>query len=426
MKKFKYIFCFFFVLLCGQIVFPEENILTWEQCIQESLLHHPDMIKAKENVFKARAQKRSAVGYLFPQISGSVRETTSKTEGQEKSTSYAYGVSGTQLVFDGFKTFYEIAEANKRLESAQMRYKEISSDVRLRLRKAFILLLKAYKLIDLTDGIALRRSQSLKLVHVRYDAGREHRGAFLTAVANDAQARFEVEQAERNIDLAIQRLTKELGRTYRRTLAVEGDLSLERGYNEKPELAQLVVENPTMLKVGAEKDASLVSLKSARARFFPDISASGSASKSDSEWQPETYRWSAGVSLSVPLFYGGRNIAAVARAKTVYEEARAQEQSTRDSIILSLDEKWKNLVDAIGKVEVRKKFLDAAEERARIGEAQYATGLLSFDNWIIIEDDVVRVKKTFLDVQAYALIAEAEWRWVQGKTLEEEYVIIGK
>jgi outer membrane protein TolC len=87
---------------------------------------------------------------------------------------------------------------------------------------------------------------------------------------------------------------------------------------------------------------------------------------------------------------------------------------------LTLERTWKELQDVIDKVEVQQKFLEAAEERARITQAQYSTGLISFDNWTIIEDDLVNAKKSFLDVQANASVTEATWIQAKGGTLDYE------
>ena len=71
-------------------------------------------------------------------------------------------------------------------------------------------------------------------------------------------------------------------------------------------------------------------------------------------------------------------------------------------------------------VAVRVKFLEAAKERATIAEAQYSTGHLAFDNWIIIEDNFVSAEKGLLEAQVSALNAEASWIYAKGGTLEDE------
>jgi outer membrane protein TolC len=69
-------------------------------------------------------------------------------------------------------------------------------------------------------------------------------------------------------------------------------------------------------------------------------------------------------------------------------------------------------------VAVQEKFFIAAEERAKIAGAEYANGLIDFDDWIIIEDNVVGAKKSYLNAQADALVAEARWIQAKGGILE--------
>ncbi|MFA5069642.1 MAG: TolC family protein, partial [Candidatus Omnitrophota bacterium] len=59
-----------------------------------------------------------------------------------------------------------------------------------------------------------------------------------------------------------------------------------------------------------------------------------------------------------------------------------------------------------------------AEERAKITRSQYSTGLASFNDWIIIEDNLVKAQKAYLDTRADMLIAEAYWIQAIGGTLE--------
>jgi outer membrane protein TolC len=99
-------------------------------------------------------------------------------------------------------------------------------------------------------------------------------------------------------------------------------------------------------------------------------------------------------------------------------DLQAQEQSLKDALSLTLEQDWAALQDAIEQVKVRQKFLDADEERAKIARAQYSVGLISFDNWTIIEDNLVLSKTAYLNAQAQALLSEAGWIAAQGRNLE--------
>ena len=188
---------------------------------------------------------------------------------------------------------------------------------------------------------------------------------------------------------------------------------------ERPDFENLTEYHPFLLGISAQREAARLGIKSARADFIPQVYVDANAGRIGSEWPPDEDEWSVGVGLSFPLFRGGRRIGEVSRNKALFKQAQADEQSSRDSIILSLEDTWTRLQDAIDRVKVQRKFLAAAEERAKITEAQYSTGLNSFDNWTIIEDDLVRAKKSFLDAQANALYAEANWNQAKGENIEE-------
>jgi outer membrane protein TolC len=187
---------------------------------------------------------------------------------------------------------------------------------------------------------------------------------------------------------------------------------------ERPNFETLAASNPSLESLASKKEAAKFSLKSAKAEFFPQIYANAQAGRIDSHWLPRDDEWSAGVTLTFPLFEGGRRWAAVSKAKAVLNQAVADERSNRDGVILTLEQTWTNWQDALDSVEVQKKFLQATEERAKITRAQYSNGLISFDNWTIIEDNLVQTQKTFLDAQAAAVIAEAQWIQAQGGTLD--------
>jgi outer membrane protein TolC len=395
-----------------------EETLTWEACVQEAKKSHPDLISAQAIVHQAQANQVIATSNILPHISTEVRQSTSKAA-TKRSDAYSYGVSAQQLLFDGLKTPFDIAASAKNVKSARYNYDVTSADIRVRLRTAFIELLKAQEFITIAKNIALRRKQNADLVQLLYEGGREHRGSLLTAQANLAQAEYEVSQANRNSMLAQRQLTKELGRTELKPIRAMGDFDMGPITNQRPDFETVATRTPFLEALAAEKEASKLDLKSAKAEFFPQIYAHAQAGRSDTYWPPdEDDEWSVGVTLTFPLFEGGRRWAEVSKARAVLNQKQAEERSGRDSVILTLEETWTNLQNAIDNVAVQKNFLQAAEERAKIAQAQYANGLISFDNWTIIEDDLVRTQKSFLDAQANAFFAKAQWIQAQGGTLD--------
>ncbi len=401
-------------------VFAGGGLLTWEQCVREAAENNPDLSVAWENVNQAEEDKAITRSSILPQISSDLSGRRSGADDSADTKSFSYGISARQLLFDGFKASSNIKAAEATLNASQYGYAVASSDVRFSLRSAFAGLLRAQELVSITREIASRRDQNLKLVKLRYEAGREHEGSLLTAQADLAQARFEVDQAERNLILAQRELLTDLGRQEFTPIKVAGDFEAVETEQVKPDLENLAQTTPFLKELSSRKEAVRQGVKSARADFFPQIYLSGSMGRSAAVWPPEDDSWSAGVSLSFPLFEGGSRVANVSRAESRLEQAEARERGGRDTVIFTLEKTWTQYQDAIDRVSVQQRYLRAAETRAKIANAQYSNGLISFNDWIIIEDNLVNRKKAFLDSRANLLIAEAGWIQAKGGILEYE------
>ena len=418
MKRFD--ICLFIFLLCGCLPIPvmAEEVLTWEDCINEALINHPDLISGRQKVKQAEADKDITSSAILPQVTGEVSGSRSKMAAQQEEDAYAYRITGSQLLFDGFKTASDVEAASETIAAQTYNYDVVSSNIRLNLKSAFTSLLRAQELISLTEDIAKRRKQNVELVQLRYEAGREHRGALLTAQADLAQADFEVAQAKRNLSVAQRELSKELGREKLRPITVVGTFDIREVNREKPDFESLADTTPFLKELISQKEAARLGLKSAKADFFPEVYLNASFGETASDWPPTDDEWSAGLTISLPIFEGGSRIARVSKAKSQLKQSEADERSGRDGVILTLEETWRSLQDAMDNVLVQRKFLEAARERAKIASAQYSTGLISFDDWIIIENNLVAAKKAHLNAQANSLIAESTWIQAKGGTLE--------
>jgi outer membrane protein TolC len=170
----------------------------------------------------------------------------------------------------------------------------------------------------------------------------------------------------------------------------------------------------------AQKNSAAFSLKAAYANFSPVLTGTGGANKNGGNWEPTGNQWNLGLALTMPIFEGGLRIAQVKQAKATLDQLQENERSTKDSVVLTLEQAWAALQDALENVDVQVKALVANEERSKIAQAQFAIGTISFDNWIIIEDNLVKSKRLLLDSQAAALYAEANWIQAKGETIEYE------
>ncbi len=411
-------------ILLPLLLFPfgvsAEEELTWQDCVKEAKIHHPDLVSASERIKELTADKTITQSTVAPQITAEVSGRRSKATSGGGADNYSYSVTGRQLLFDGFKTANQIRAASENIRASEYNYAATSANVRLALRIAFVELLRAQELVAITEEIASRRKQNLELVQMRYNAGREHKGSLLTSRAELAKAELEVIEAKRNLSIAQRELLTQLGRTEFQPIKAKGTLSFSQEGWEKPNLEKIINRHPSLKEVAARKEATRFALKSAQAEFFPEAYFSLSVGRSGSDLFPDEEEWMFGISFSLPLFEGGSRRAKISKTQAQLNQVLAEELSTHNTLLSTLEEAWTELQNAIDNVAVQQKFLEAAQERAKIANAQYSTGLISFDNWTIIEDNLANVKKSFLNAQTDVLLAEARWAYAKGERLEDD------
>jgi outer membrane protein TolC len=424
---FRYLKLFLILALLGFFFsgpVQAEEMLNWSACIKEAAKNHPDLIAASEIIKQTQAVKQQAASGLYPQVtaeaSGSTAQTSSSAGGSSKGDSYGYGVTGTQLLFDGTKTINNVKAASQNIIAAQQSFKFASTTVRYRLRSAFINLLTAQEMLRIAQEIFDIRRGNLELIVLRYESGLEHKGALLTAEADLADAQYGIDQNKRTVVVAQQELTKEMGRSQLIPMVVQDDFKVKDSVLVKPDFEAIAKNNPSLAQLIAQKNSAEFSLKSAYGNFAPQLSGLAGANKAGDHWAPRGNNWNLGLNLSFPLFEGGLRTAQVAQARALVNQLKENERSALDGIILTLQQSWAFLQDAIANVNVQYLTLKAAQERSKIAQAQYSIGFISFDNWIIIEDNLVKAKRNYLNAQEAALLAEAKWIQAKGEVLEYE------
>lgn len=401
-------------------VAADEQEIAWAACVREAWQQNPDLVSALARLGQSKAERRIAASPLFPEVTASSGDAKAKGTDGVVGESHLVGLDARQLLFDGFKTPFEIGRAGEGINASRWAYFVASSNVRLSLRQAYVDLLRAQDLVVITREIADRRKQNTDLVTLRYEAGREHRGSLMLSQADLAQAEFDVAAALRAVELGRRSLTTAMGRLHTAPLKAGGAFALAPPGPERPDFERLCETNPFLHQLAAQKEAARWGVKSSYADFFPTVYGSLGVNKSGPGWPARGDEKDIGVSVNWPLFEGGARVAGVARSKQVLRQNEADERSGRDGVVLTLAETWTALRDAIETVEVQRKNLAAAEERAKISRAQYSIGLLSFDNWTIIEDALVQAKNRFIDACWAEGRAEAAWVQALGGTLEDE------
>ncbi|WP_160300778.1 TolC family protein [Kiritimatiella glycovorans] len=392
--------------------------LDWEACVRLAEQHHPRLVAAQASVRAAQAGTDIAESSTLPQlsVSGSGRYSESGGAGVPATGRESYGADFgvSQNLYSGGENRARIDSARAGLEAAIRSYEITAAEVTLDLRRAFIELLYAQQQVALNRGILDRLIGNEKLVELRYEGGREHKGSLALSRATTYEGRTDLAQAERQRSIARENLARTIGLDHvPPALAVTGAFEVDGTpvWSGGRELARATPEFSRRL---ALLDQSEADLRSAESGLRPDLDLTGSAGRAGEDLYLDEYSWSAGVRLSFPFWSGGRERHRIRQAEAGLLQAEAEVRNTLDALTRTLADAYRSYADAAENVEVRTRFLEASELRASIARRQYESGLLSFENWDIIESNLIQNRKQLLQSQRTALIAAAQWTRVRG------------
>lgn len=393
------------------------DVVTLTDAAREALARNPEVAAARESAAAAAARLRAARGDFAPTVSAAASTAKAGDPGPFRDAgpwSNNAGLTLRQNLFDGLKTLAGSESAEARWDAASARLDAATAQILEDARSGHTDLLYAQENERLARTIAERRRDNRDLVGLRFDGGREHKGSYLRIQAAHTQALFDVDRAAREVLLARAGLARAMGRGLEAPLAATGAYVLTPS-PAAPDLAALALETPAVRIAAADARAARAAAVSARGALFPSLDASLSQDWSGEGGRFSDASWRGGVSLSWTLFAGG-GLRADARA------ARAEERAAEASLInarqaahLALRSAWVEHQNAHQALGVRAEFLKAAQVRAEIARSQYTSGLLAFEDWDLIENDLIENEKQALLARRTAARAAAAWDRALGK-----------
>lgn len=389
-----------------------------DECLRRAAMYNPRIETAEASLAQANEDYKSARSTLYPTLNGSASygKSSGDVDFSEATDRSSLGLSARYDLFSGGADRAGIRQAAARVLSSEADNDRAWADVEASVRSSFARLLFAQENEALTRQIAQRQKQNVELVELRYEIGKEHKGSLLRLQASYKDAEFEVVRAQRALRIAQRELVTAMGLSNGAELVAKGELQAPV-LPEEPVMSTVLALTPEHRKAESSVESARQSLVTARAGLYPSLGVSVSGSRDGEDWPPEEEGWSAGISMSIPLFTGGRNIANLRSAEFALRGSEADLRSTDDQTRLDLDSAWTDLQDALQALEVQQAFLEAAEARAEIGRNQYAGGLLTFENWTQIEDELTQAQKSMLSGRLDALLKETAWNRVRGVTI---------
>jgi len=378
---------------------------SWE-AVAGLVYNNDDLVSAAKQADSAHWSYNKAWTAYYPQVSlsGSYSETT-QSGTDETTKAYSTGFNVKQTLFSGFQNYNALRSANASYQQAVASYNKTLSDVYFNVRSAFIGLYIAQANIDLSGQILSRLSANARMIKLMYDSGREDRGNLMATQASQKNGEFGVSSAKRELELARLKLSQLISAEISTT---DGVMNLT--FEAAPDFKMLAENCPAYLIAKYQLELAEIDDQNTLGEFLPTAQVSWGNQSSGTEWPTSSNSQGWNLNLSYSLFPGGANIADKFINDLNQEKARRDFESSKKTVLLSIEDSYRSLRDAVESLEVSRVLMDADSERAKIADAKYQNGLMTFDEWNRIISDYINAQRSFLQARSTALQASAAWK----------------
>lgn len=364
----------------------EAQVLTLDECIATALSTHPDLVAAASRInSKNAAVGQAASGTRIQVSAGSSYTRSDNSVVKDSSGSYNTNVQASQSIFDWGRNGLQIDAAKIEMDATTSDFLATRDTIITNVRTAYYGLNLSLRRYEVANTRYANFNQRLSWAKTYYQVGTKAKIEVSKAESDLANSRLVLVKAESAIEQSRSELAAAMGIPMQSIAAVEDLLdyeewgvpvedAVERALNGRPELA-------------AQKkriDYAKTNLELQMKGLSPSISASAGYNLYGSAPFDEN-GWSAGLSLSVPLFDGGLTKSKIEGAQADMATASAQYDSLANSVTLEVRRAWESLREANQSLQASMESERYAKETLELAQGRYKAGV---GNSLEISDSV--------------------------------------
>lgn len=360
-----------------------EKPLNLTDCIQYALSHHGDVLSAEQNLSASKSDVTVAKSGYLPRASLNSDYLKSEYHADGKSTdSSRSGTNGLQNYFEVSQTLYDggsiqksilQAKANARSQEAQL---DLTEQERiLTVTEAYFGALKARKIADIAAQTVKQSEDQLQLIQARIDTGDAAKVDRYPVDVQLANAQFSKIQADNNARTAWNTLRNAMGMTNGPALEI---VDIQNPPTQIPSLDQCFQDSlkyrPEIVSDKAQVDSAKASYEYAKLQTIPvpDLTLNYDKGLGGADYNNQ---WSVSLNLSLSLFSGGGNRAAVNSSRSRMISAETLSDQTKKDILMDVEQAYCNLTSALQQLDASQTNVKLAETNLEVAKSKYQQGL---------------------------------------------------
>lgn len=371
-----------------------------QQCIDTALAHNNQL---KQQTYRMKTQEvtyRQARQNLLPNLNASASQNwvfgrsigADNVYQSTNSSQTSFGLSASLLLFDGLKMKYSIDEAKAAMLASEADVSALKADITMNISAIYLQILLNKELLETARQQLADTQLKVEQNRALVEAERLAAGELYAIEAQAAKEELAVTQAQNNLQLALLDMVQalELDSIEGFDVVVPTDVELLAGalLTNDAVYNMALQHRPEIKAAEYNLAASEHALKSAKADYYPTLSAGASLSTGYYDmagYQNNTFgrqlgdnlSTSVGLQLTIPIFNKMQVKNNVSRARINVENYKVQAEETKKTLRKNIDQAYYNALAAQSRETAAEKSERSAYEAYRYAEQKYESGRAS-------------------------------------------------
>jgi outer membrane protein len=350
--------------------------LTLDECIRMALENNPQVVSSREAVGEAQLGITVSRSSFFPRLQAS--SGYSKSGNGVTSDSYSSSITLSQTLFQGGSNLASVRASRAQVDVAQQNLRLTEDQIVESVKEAFYEIGRKEDRLALTDEIVKRRNEDFVLIGLKHRAGTESDAAVSESESNLRASEYDKMSAEEGLRLAKIHLNLLLGRPKETPIQTERTAELPQFPAREDAVLTALRSRPEIAREEARIELQNAYLSQSRSEFYPELSFSSSLSQRGDAIFSGDDSWSAGLSLSLPIFQGMRRVANYSQSKASLRQQEAQYTEVRQTVEEDIENAYSDWLLALKRMDVAEKTLSAAKDMYTLTRLQYQQGRASY------------------------------------------------
>ena len=373
-------------------VIQKGEVLTLKQCVEIALTRHPSILAARSNVDVYYARKGQAEAGYYPRVDASAGysrfkpstistgTTTIGVSGrvttQHSFDQYSTGIGASQMIYDFRRTGTLVNIQKLNIGSATEDLRNTEDQVIFNVKQAYYGVLTAKRNLEVAKETVQQFQLHLEQAKAFYEVGTRPKFDVTKAEVDLGNAQLNLIRAENNLRIAKVILNNEMGMPEAPAFEIEDILFFEKYSIGFQEAVDRAYENrPELKSIALRKKATEESVSLAKKEYYPFLTGDASYSWAGEQFAVNDGGWSAGLTLSIPIFSGFSTKHQVSEAKANLLILTADEEALRQNVLLDVQQSLLFLTEAEERIAVAELQVKQAQENFEIANGRYAAGV---------------------------------------------------